>query len=206
MNTAKDSLSVPTLQVPSNYSILKRIVNLALAVVAVIICVNLWLLSAEQGSNWHDKQANQLGRSLSLLATQVLTTPLIDNENETISQYLDFLVNDPHVSGVALYNSKGQLLDERKSGTSVLASYRLENNVPLVFVQNISSEGEISGYLRLMINEEKVMQYHSEYQKQLTQQVQVLMLLAAAGAILLTRIFYKLRYRKFLKPHTASNK
>jgi membrane protein len=172
---------------------------LALAIVAIIICVNLWLLSAEQARNWHDKQANQLGRSLSLLATQVLTSSLLNNDNETISQQLDYLVNDPHVSGVAIYNYKGQLLDERKSGTSVLASFRLENKTPLVFVQNISADGKILGYLRLMINEEKVMQYHSEYQKQLTQQVQVLMLLAAAAAILLTRVFYKLRYRKYLK-------
>ena len=199
MNTAKDSLSAPVLQVPSNYSIIKRVVNLALAVVAIIICINLWLLSAEQARNWHDKQANQLGRSLSLLASQVLTSSVINKDNETISQQLDFLVNDPHVSGVALYNNKGQLLDERKSSTSVLASYRLENETPLVFVQNISSDGKTSGYLRLMINEKMVMQYHSEYQKQLTQQVQVLMLLAATLAILLTRIFYKLRYRKYLK-------
>jgi membrane protein len=168
--------------------------------VAIITCINLWLLSAEQAKNWHDKQANQLGRSLSLLATQILTSPLINNDNETISQQLGFLVNDPHVSGVALYNQKGQLLDEIKSGTSVLANFRQENEAPLIFVQNISADGQIYGYLRLMINEEKVMQYHGEYQKQLTQQVQVLMLLAAACALLLTSIFYKFRYRKFIKP------
>ena len=200
MNSAKPPLSIPVLQVQSNYSIIKRLVNLALAVVAIIICINLWLLSTEQARNWHDKQANQLGRSLSLIATKMLTSSLINNDNETTTQQLGYLVDDPHVSGVALYNHKGQLLDERKSGTSVLASFRLENKAPLVFVQNISAEGQIYGYLRLMIDEEKVMQYHSEYQKQLTQQVQVLMLLAAAGAILLTRIFYKLRYRKYLKP------
>jgi len=199
MNSAKNPLSTPVLQVHSNYSIIKRLVNLALAVVAIIICINLWLLSAEQARNWHDKQANQLGRSLSLLASKVLTSSLIDKDNETISQQLGFLVDDPHVSGLALYNHKGQLLDEKESGTSVLASFRLDNKTPLVFVQNISADGQIYGYLRLMINEEKVMQYHSEYQKQLTQQVQVLMLLAAAGAVLLTRIFYKFRYRKHVK-------
>ena len=164
MNSAKNTLSTPVLQVPSNYSIIKRLVNLALAIVAIIICINLWLLSAEQARNWHDKQANQLGRSLSLLATKMLTSSLINKDNEIISQQLDFIVDDPHVSGLALYNHKGQLLDEKKSGTSVLASYRLEKKTPLVFVQNISSDGQIYGYLRLMINEEKVMQYHSEYQ------------------------------------------
>lgn len=200
MNSAKAPFTIPVLQVPSNYSILKRLVNLALAVVIIIMCINLWLLSAEQAKNWHDKQANQLGRSLSLLATQILTSSLINNDNETISQQLGFLVNDPHVSGVALYNHKGQLLDEIKSGTSVLANFRLETKSPLVFVQNISADGQIYGYLRLMINEDKVMEYHSEYQKQLTQQVQVLMLLAAAGALLLTSVFYKFRYRKLIKP------
>ena len=114
MNLAKNPLSTPVLQVPSNYSIIKRLVNLALAVVAIIICINLWLLSAEQARNWHDKQANQLGRSLSILATQMLTSSMINKDNETISQQLDFLVNDPHVSGVALYNQKGQLIDEKK--------------------------------------------------------------------------------------------
>jgi membrane protein len=203
MNMAKQSLSLPNIHVPSSYSIYKRIANLALAVIAISICINLWLLSSEHAMNWHDKQANQLGRSLAQVASSMLAEPLIANDSETMSKQLEILVSDRHVSGTALYNYKGQLLDERKNGTSVLASYRLESQTPLVFVQDIRKDGQIHGYLRLMLNKEKVMEYHDEYQEKLFQQIQVLMLLAAAVAILITRVFYKFRYRKYIKAEKA---
>jgi membrane protein len=199
MNIVKTSFSIPAIQLPSSYSIFKRIANLVLAVLAIIICINLWLIDSEQAENWHNNQTNQLGRTLSLLATKVLTQPLITNDSQAMRQQLAFLAADPHVTGVALYNLKGQLIDKRKNGASVLASYRLDKQIPLVFVEAVKYEGQILGYFRLMLSEQKVMQYHEQYQRQFFQQLQVLMLLAAAGGLLLTRAWYKFRYRHLIK-------
>jgi membrane protein len=195
MNITKTSFSIPAMQMPSSYSIFKRIANLILAVVAIIICINLWLMNNEQAANWHKNQTNQLGRSISLLATKVLTQPLISNDSQAMSEQLEFAAADPHVTGVALYNVKGQLIDERKNGASVLARHQLEQQTPLVFVEEIKYEGQILGYFRLMLSEQKVMEFHEQYQQQFFQQLQVLMLLAAAGGLLLTRAWYKFRYR-----------
>lgn len=206
MNIAKASFSIPAIQMPSSYSIFKRIANLVLAVIAIIICINLWLINSEQAENWHESQTNQLGRTLSLLATKILSQPLIANDSQAMSLQLDFLAADPHVTGVALYNLNGQLLDERKNGESLLASYRLEQHRPLVFVEEIRYEGQILGYFRLMLSEQKIMQYHEQYQRQFFQQLQVLMLLAAAGGLLFTRAWYKFRYRHLINAVRSENK
>ena len=199
MNIAKTPFSLPAMQMPSSYSIFKRIANLVLVIVAIIICINLWLINSEQAENWHNNQTNQLGRSMSLLATKMLTQPLIDTDSQAISQQLEFLAADPHVTGVALYNVKGQLIDQRKNGLSVLATYQLQQQTPLVFVEEIRYEGQKLGYFRLMLSEQKVMEYHRQYQQQFFQQLQVLMLLAAAGGLLLTRAWYKFHYRHLIK-------
>lgn len=206
MNIANKTFSIPTIQMPSSYSIFKRIANLVLLIVAITICINLWLINSEQAANWHKNQTNQLGRSLSLLAANVLTQPLMAKDSQAMDRQLAFLAVDPHVTGVALYNVKGQLIDERKNAGSVLARYQLEQQMPLIFIEEIRFEGQKRGYVRLMLSEQKVMEYHGQYQQQIFQQLQVLMLLAAAGGLLLTRAWYKFRYRHFIKTVQSEDK
>ena len=119
-------------------------------------------------------------------------------------QQLEFIALDPHVTGVALYNIKGQLIDEQKNKLSVLASHQQQQS-PLVFVDEVIHEGEILGYFRLMLSKQKVMEFHGEYQQQFFQQLQVLMLLAAAAGLLLTRAWYKFRYRNLVKAETSNS-
>ena len=50
------------------------------------------------------------------------------------------------------------------------------------------------------------MALHSEYQSQLRQQTQVLGMLAALAALLITRVFYKVRYRRYLHPNDVEKR
>jgi membrane protein len=184
---------------PSRYSIFKRIVNLVLVVVGCIACINLWLIGSEQSLNWHTKQANQLGVSLSSLSGKMLISSLLENDSEKLSQQLSYIAADPHVAGVSLFDNKGRVLADNNSAASVVAAFRLNPTPPLVFVQSINHNQQIIGYLSIILKEKKVMAYHSEYQKQLNQQVQMLMILAAIAGILLTRAFYKVRYRQLIR-------
>jgi membrane protein len=186
-------------QQPSRYSIFKRIANLVLAVVGCIACINLWLISSEQSLNWHSKQANQLGVSLSSLSGNVLISSLLEDDSEKLSQQLSYIVADPHVAGVSLFDNKGRALANNNSALSVVAAYKSKDISPLVFVQNISHNKQVIGYLSIILKEKEVMAYHSEYQKQLNQQIQMLMILAAIGGILITRAFYKVRYRQLIR-------
>ena len=199
MNLAKNALQLATTPQPSAYSIYKRIANLALAIIAVVICINLWLLSTQQAQIWHDKQANQLGRSLTQLGARVLANAVANDDKELVSRQLEQIVSDPHVANAVLFSHRGQVLQSTEASLSLLTNYRLRENMPLVFVEEIHFDDQIRGYLRLLLNEEEVMYYHEEYQRQIVEQVLVLMLLAGATGLLIARAFYKFRYRHLRK-------
>jgi membrane protein len=170
-----------------------------LVVVGCIACINLWLVGSEQSLNWHSKQANQLGVSLSSLSGNIMISSLLENNSEKLTQQISYIAADPHVAGVSLFDNKGRMLADNNSASSVVTAYKSNTNSPLVFVQNISHNQQIIGYLSIILKEKEVMAYHSEYQKQLNQQVQMLMILAAIAGILITRAFYKVRYRQLIR-------
>ncbi len=199
MEKIKSSVFIAPFQRPSRYSIFKRIANLILAVVGSIACINLWLISSEQSLNWHSKQADQLGVSLSSLSGNILISSLLKNDLDELSQQLNFIAADPHVAGVTLFDKKGRVLSDNNATLSVVDAYKANIISPLVFVQNILHDQHVIGYLSIILKEKKVMAYHSEYQKQLNQQVQMLMILAAIAGILITRAFYKVRYRQLIR-------
>jgi membrane protein len=199
MEKIKSSVFIAPFQRPSRYSIFKRIANLILAVVGSIACINLWLISSEQSLNWHSKQADQLGVSLSSLSGNILISSLLKNDLDELSQQLNFIAADPHVAGVTLFDDKGRVLSDNSATLSVVDAYKANIISPLVFVQNILHDQQVIGYLSIILKEKKVMAYHSEYQKQLNQQVQMLMILAAIAGILITRAFYKVRYRQLIR-------
>ena len=199
MQQINPSIFIAPFQQPSRYSIFKRIANLVLAVVGCIACINLWLISSEQSLNWHSKQANQLGVSLSSLSGKILISSLLENDSQELSQQLNYIIADPHVAGVSLFDNKGRILADNNSALSVVAAFKLKGLSPLVFVKNITHNEQTIGFLSIVLKEKEVMAYHSEYQKQLNQQVQMLMILAAIAGILITRAFYKVRYRQLIR-------
>jgi|TARA_B110000908_G_scaffold115127_1_gene134990 membrane protein len=199
MQQINTSIFIAPFQQPSRYSIFKRIANLVLVVVGCIACINLWLISSEQSLNWHSKQANQLGVSLSSLSGKILISSLLENDSIALSQQLDYIVTDPHVAGVSLFDNKGRILADNNTALSVVATYKSKDISPLVFVQNITHNEQTIGFLSIVLKEKEVMAYHSEYQKQLNQQIQMLMILAAIAGILITRAFYKVRYRQLIR-------
>lgn len=196
---AKTFLSSTDFQVHSRYSIIKRIINLVLVIIVGLLFINLWLLGNEQADNWHHKQATQLGSSLSSLASRVLIAPLIQKDSARISSLLQYWVDDPQVLSAAVYDQNGQLVEQLGDRSDLLSRYLASQAAPLVFVDDIQSEQQIYGYVRLTLSAEKVMAYHSDYQRQLRQQLELLILLAACGALIATRAFYKIRYRNYRK-------
>jgi membrane protein len=199
MQHTNTSIFTDSFEQPSSYSIFKRIANLVLVVVGCIACINLWLIGSEQSLNWHSKQADQLGVSLSSLSGNILISSIIENNLEKLNQQLSYIATDPHVAGVSLFDNKGRMLADNNQALSVVNTYKSNTISPLVFVQSIIHNQQTIGYLSLILKEKQVMAYHSEYQKQLNQQLQMLMILAAIAGILITRAFYKVRYRQLIR-------
>tara|TARA_R110000744_G_scaffold7542_14_gene26114 strand:- start:5752 stop:6465 length:714 start_codon:yes stop_codon:yes gene_type:complete len=204
MSMAKSLLHTADLHIHSRYSIFKRIINLVIVIVMVLLFVNLWFVDNDNAQNWQNKQSTQLGNSLGLISSQIIAQPLIDRDKARIDQVLKILLNDPHVDAVAVYDQYGQQVAQQGVESSIVAQYQSnEQNTPLVFVKDIRVEKQIYGYVRLLLSEQTVMALHSEYQSQLRQQTQVLGILAALAALLITRIFYKVRFRRYIHPSDA---
>ncbi|MEH6712676.1 hypothetical protein [Paraglaciecola polaris] len=199
---AKSLLHTVDLYMHSRYSIFKRIINLVIVIVMLLLFVNLWFVDNENAQNWRNKESTQLGNSIGLISSEILAQPIINNDKQRISQVLDILLKDPHIEAVAVYDQYGQKIEELGIEQPIVKQYHeAKSAVPLVFVQDIRVDKQIYGYVRLLLNEQSVMVWHSEYQAQLRKQTQVLGLLAALGALLLTRIFYKVRYRHYIHPN-----
>ncbi|AEE22148.1 hypothetical protein Glaag_1187 [Glaciecola sp. 4H-3-7+YE-5] len=207
MSMAKSLLHTADLHIHSRYSIFKRIVNLIIVIVMVLLFVNLWFVDNDNAQNWQQKQRTQLGNSLGLISSEIIAQPLIDNDTTRIEQLLTIVMNDPHVEAVAVYDQYGQQVAQLGTLNTIVEKYlEDQHDTPLVFVKDIRVEKQIYGYVRLLLNEQSVMALHSEYQSQLRQQTQVLGMLAALAALLITRVFYKVRYRRYVHPNDVEKR
>ncbi|WP_252732525.1 AhpA/YtjB family protein [Paraglaciecola chathamensis] len=204
---AKSLLHTADLHIHSRYSIFKRIVNLIIVIVMVLLFVNLWFVDNDNAQNWQQKQRTQLGNSLGLISSEIIAQPLIDNDTTRIEQLLTIVMSDPHVEAVAVYDQYGQQVAQQGTLNTIVEKYLDDqHDTPLVFVKDIRVEKQIYGYVRLLLNEQSVMALHSEYQSQLRQQTQVLGMLAALAALLVTRVFYKVRYRRYVHPNDVEKR
>ncbi|MBU3016221.1 hypothetical protein KO519_00690 [Paraglaciecola agarilytica] len=207
MSMAKSLLHTADLHIHSRYSIFKRIVNLIIVIVMVLLFVNLWFVDNDNAQNWQQKQRTQLGNSLGLISSEIIAQPLIDNDTTRIEQLLTIVMSDPHVEAVAVYDQYGQQVAQQGTLNTIVEKYLDDqHDTPLVFVKDIRVEKQIYGYVRLLLNEQSVMALHSEYQSQLRQQTQVLGMLAALAALLVTRVFYKVRYRRYVHPNDVEKR
>lgn len=188
----------------SNFSIFKRIGNMVLVIVFSIVCVNLWLLSKDEADNWHSKQAGQLGKSIIAYSAKVIALQLQPRDDrdlnaQEIKNQLELIATDPHVLGVSLFDTKGKIIDTTEGNISVLANFLIAEEAPLVFIEEIKLDGKILGYLRLLLDENRIMLYHDDYQQHLYEQISVMMILAGLAGLLVARTYYKIRYRNYVK-------
>jgi membrane protein len=199
LNRERDTITTkPNVGRVSIFSIFKRLLNLGLVVIGMLICANLWIIHSKQQEIWYHQQANQLGRSLATLSAQALVQSVIDKDDKFIAHYLHILVNDPNILGVAVYNQKGQLVQQQDTESPIIKRYLDSETAPLTFIQEMrTSDNEVVGYLRIELDEAKIMQFHFEYQQQSIEQVEVLLLLAAIAGGIITRAFYTIRYRQY---------
>lgn len=182
---------------PSTYSIYKRLANLGLVLAALIIAVNIWFFSAGQDTDDLQAAADQLGRSLITQGAGLAALTLSSQEDGTISarQILHQLAQDPHVRAASLHDARGRELNQAGENLSVIKLFTGQQDPDsLIYVQEILHQGELQGYIKLILDRSRVLRHQTGLTQHYTQQSQVLMLLTFAIGVLLARGFYKLRY------------
>ncbi|MDF2178004.1 AhpA/YtjB family protein [Aliiglaciecola sp. CAU 1673] len=184
------------LELPSTYSIYKRLANLGLTFAAIYVGIQLWIFSAGQDQEILQAQANQLGHSLIRHSAKVAAHWITQNNPAAIEQSLQQLIDDDHVVSASYHNAKGELLYRAGKDDALVGWFAQPGEPPLVYVQEVIVGGELQAYLRLLLDRNQVLQYFQQYQENRRQQSQLLLAIAFGIGVMLTRAFYKIRYRR----------
>ena len=178
---------------PAKFSMLKRISNFVLAVCVLIIAVNLWLMYTKNAYEWYSLESEQLGRSLAAQAARMLSSPMQSGDEQSIESYVDTIETDSFVKGTSLYDQHGKTIKSFDDDYSILEQFRVLNEPPLIFVEDIVHDGKTIGYVKLVLDRDSIIQHHRAFTKSQLIQTALIMFLTAVCAIILTRLFYKVR-------------
>ena len=187
------------------FSALKRISNFILAICIVVIGMNLWLMHSKNASEWYSLESEQLGRSLASQASRMLAAPLQKDDQESIENYVSTIQTDSFVQGTALYDESGRTIKSFDENYSIIKEFRVKNQPPLIFIEDIIYEGKTIGYVKLLLDRDAIIKHHKAFNKTQLLQTGLIMLLTAICAMLITRLFYKIRanYRFSDGPNSA---
>lgn len=185
------------------FSMLKRISNFILAVCIVVIGVNLWFMHNQNANEWYSLESEQLGRSLASQAARMLSGPLQKDDQDSIESYVSTIETDSFVKGTSLYDESGKTIKSFDESYSIIEEFRTLNQPPLIFVEDIIFDGKTIGYVKLLLDREAIIRHHKAFNKTQLMQTGLIMLLTAICAMILTRLFYKIRanYRYSDKPN-----
>jgi len=184
---------------PKISSIYNKILQLAIAIVFIVVLMNLWLALGNRGQATIEQHFDHLGDVyLEQAAVAVLTLLEKNQQNEDNRQdlqaYIEQLGQMPMVKDVALYDARGRLLAQSSASETVKGLYglspatsdRSRRYVP--FVQELRND-KLRGYLRLSIEKSvftsqlNVTNYDSQ------RLLGIMLLMAGLTGFLLTRGF-----------------
>lgn len=186
------------LKYPSTLSIYKRIANLGLAIAALIVAANLWVSNVHKEQLMLQQQADQLGHSLLGQAANLLEKHIDSPDQQPINEVLLSLQQDLHVQSAAMFKANGELLAGSNEHLNLVDYYQTEDNDDLlIYVHTIKQDHQIKGFLRLLLHRDKVVALSQEFQQQQQQQIPLMLSLALLMGILITRAFYKLKYKHY---------
>lgn len=191
------------LDLPSRYSIYKRIALLILAILLSLVCIYVWYTTYTQLNSYSNKQANELGRGLVNQYQIILSDYLKNKDHSKMQLIIDAIVNDQHVLAATIFDAEGREVISNPADKHFLRLYANHVElVPLTFVSEITYEGHKLGYLRLILDGSLTNGSIEQLNNAYLQRVQVMMLLALLVGIILTRSFYKWRMKsmKLKKP------
>jgi len=176
-----------------NSSIFKRISSLLLLVCSIAIGINLYIMHSQNAQQWYDIESEQLGRSLTIQAARLLSQPMALEDEQVVKEYIDMLNQGMFVEGAAVFDDAGVKLSDTQENLSIIKMINAEQSEPLVFVEDIVHDGQILGYVKLILNREETTQHHQSFNRNQLSQSILVIILAMIISMLATRLFYKLK-------------
>ncbi|MGQ8365069.1 AhpA/YtjB family protein [Glaciecola sp. 1036] len=186
-------------QKQQNFAIFKRISTAIIFICAGILAVNLWLMHSVNAQQWYQIESEQLGRGLTRQAAKMVAVPMENKQDDLLTYYVEVINQGRFVEGAVIFNKLGERINQPLGMMSVVDIISKKNTAPLVFVEDIvDSNNQVIGYIKLILNREEVTQHHRNFSQGQLSQTAVIIVLTVILSILLTRLFYKFRYRHLI--------
>lgn len=181
--------------VNSGYKAVKRLLHFMLMLAAIVLSTTIILRYDHYQSQWLSHEASQPGKILSRQYALALA-PLLENNNvDAARMMLETLRQEPVIMDAALFAADGQPWLEGDSPISLAGLYHRDNVVvPITHLAVITSQsGEDMGFLRLLINQEALLDKPLALNQQREEMFLEIAALSLLIGIYLTRTFYKTR-------------
>lgn len=177
----------------SDYSIFKRISNLVLFVLCIVVGVKLFFMHTHNAQTWYEVESEQLGRSLTMQAAKLVAAPLAREDQDLLNHYVKVINKGMFVNDAVLFNENGIRYARQEERPTVLDMMTKPGPQPLVFVEDIIYNSETIGYIKLILDQQQITKHHRSFNENQFTQTLIVMLLSVFIAILATRLFYKVR-------------
>ncbi len=189
---------------PKLSSIYNKIMQLAIAIVLIIVVMNIWIASDQQSKAVINKHFNTIGQDYIAQASATVSQLLADNkteqQNNALKKYLDTLVVAKAVNSVSFYDETGQLIINVNNDPTMNEIYAHLNDKQKISAQYIpfvreirrleqvkNGIAEVQGYLRLTINKPLITQTLTQAERDKSQLERLMLMIAGLIGFLLTR-------------------
>lgn len=159
----------------------------------MVIGVNLYFMHSQNAATWYQVESEQLGRSLTLQAAKLVAAPLAQQDDVVLAHYVKVVNQGMFVKGAVLFDELGVPYAKQEDRLSVVTLLKDSDIEPLVFVEDIVLDGEVIGYIKLILDKQSITKHHRNFNKNQLSQSLLMILLSMIVAVLATRLFYKTR-------------
>jgi membrane protein len=203
----------------SLYTVIKRLCHALVVAGVVAMTVVLIVLLQQYQNEWLKVQTQFSGESIARQYAKLLENPLSNYVNAqstgtqnsakqstadttrnsaiaitNIENVLKVLTSEPHIIGLAVFNSDGKYIAPLPKIPSVIELSKSDTLTPLTFVEDIHNEdGVLLGYVNIHMNTNAVLENPLTLRSQLLFILLILLSLALVLGVYMTRAFYKSR-------------
>ncbi|MCY7296600.1 AhpA/YtjB family protein [Alteromonas sp. a30] len=188
------------LELPSRYSVFKRIALLVLTLLVVFSTLYVWLSSHASMNTHYFSQADEIGKGLTKQYQRILQMPVAKRDFDRINTILSAIVNDPQIITASVFDASGRVIAQQPQYQDFVHLHEQGSSVtPLTFMSELihpdKADASQLGYLRLVMDAKLANNNIEKMEHAFLSRTLVIMLLALLSGIVLTRSFYKWRMK-----------
>lgn len=179
-------------------SIYNKIMQLAIAIVFIIILMNLWIAGGVKDKTLIHEYFHEISHQYLSQAKSSLQVLMLDSQSELLKKTIDKLAKNDFIKSVHLYDETGQVIYSSLKGNFSSATindlYGLsphKRNISakyVPFVQEIRTD-KLLGYVRFTIEKSKLNRVLTKASDERQQMLRIMLILAGCVGFFLTRGF-----------------